>query len=89
MTSSEVQKKIESISYYHNRHIHSGALNICNAILRSKNFSLEIKQEVQIIKLKLEGLSEPWGYWESRASADYNMLKDVQECLDSIYELME
>ncbi|PKB18320.1 hypothetical protein [Flavobacterium sp. 5] len=88
MTHSEVQKKIESISYPENRYVHCGALNICDVILKSNNFSAEIKLEVKMLKLELKEYSEPWVGWE-RTSLDYNMLRDIQDCLNSIYELME
>jgi len=87
MTHSEVLKKIESISYYHNRYIHNGALNLCDGIVKGKHFSEEIKKKVLIIKIQLKELKEPWG--ETTTSPDNYMLKNVQDCLNSIYNLIE
>lgn len=89
MTSSNVKQKIDSISYPQNRYFHCGALNICEAILSSKNFSKKVKIEIRNIYLELKKLREPWGYWGKSNSPDSYMFNRIVECLDSIYELME
>lgn len=89
MTKSEVKQKIDSINYYSNRYIHNGACNLCVSILNSKKFSNKIKREVKIIELELRELQEPWCSWNSRTAPDFNMLKSICDCLNSIYGLME
>lgn len=89
MTNLDVQAKIDSISYYNNRYIHSGALNLCDSILVSNNFSNEIKIEIKSIQITLKKLKEPWGYWDKKESPDLIELREVQFCLNSIYDLME
>ncbi|KDN56705.1 hypothetical protein [Flavobacterium seoulense] len=88
MTCSDVKQKIDSITYTQNRYFHSGALNICEAILSSKNFSKKVQTDIRNIYLELKTLSEPWGYWEKRNSPDSYMFNRIVDCLDSIYELM-
>ncbi|WP_339919536.1 hypothetical protein [uncultured Flavobacterium sp.] len=89
MTKTDVISKIDSISFYQNRYIHTGAFNLCEAILREKHFSKNIKLKVQKIKTELEGLSEPWGYWENNSYPNQNTLNSVQDCLNALYRLME
>lgn len=89
MTKSDVKQKIDSINYYHNRYIHNGACNLCISILKSKKFSNKIKREVKKIELELQELEEPWSYWNNRSSPDFNVLNNISEYLNSIYELME
>lgn len=89
MTSSDVKKKIVSISYYENGYFHCGASKICEDILSSKNFSKKVKTDIRNIYLELKKLSEPWGYWGKSNSPDSYMFNRIVEFLDSIFELME
>lgn len=89
MISSDVKQKIESISYYHNRYFHCGALKICEDILSSKNFSKKVKIGIRKIYFELNKLDEPWGAWGNRSFPDFYTFNSITDCLDSIYELMD
>lgn len=89
MTNSEVRQKIDNINYYHNRYIHNGACVLCISILNSKNFSNKIKREVKKIELELRELKEPWSSYKNTTAPDFNILDSINNCLISIYALME
>lgn len=86
MTAQEIKNKIDSISYAQNQHIKSGALNVCDAMIKSKLLTKYGKGEVEKIKTEIQKIKDPW-LWNDKP--DFSDLHDLQNKINELYSILE
>ena len=86
MTAQEIKNKIDSISYYQNRHIKSNALNVCDLMIKSKILTKYGKSVVEKIKTEIEKIKDPW-LWNDKP--EFTDLNDIQNKINKLYRILE
>jgi len=86
MTAQEIKNKIDSISYYQNRHIKSNALNVCDVMIKSKLLTEYGKSVVEKIKTEIEKIKDPW-LWNDKP--EFTDLHDIQNKINKLYRILE
>ena len=86
MTAQEIKNKIDSISYYQNRHIKSNALNVCDVMIKSKLLTEYGKSVVEKIKTEIEKIKDPW-LWNDKP--EFTDLNDIQNKINKLYKILE
>jgi len=86
MNPQEIKNKIDSISYYQNRHIKNNALNLCDEIIKSKLLTKYGKSVVEKIKNEITKIEDPWS-WNSQSN--FTDLCDIQKKINELYSIFE
>ncbi|MEO8237774.1 MAG: hypothetical protein ABI793_06775 [Flavobacterium sp.] len=86
MTAQEIKNKIDSISYYQNRHIKSNALNVCDLMIKSKILTKYGKSVVEKIKTEIEKIKDPW-LWNDKP--EFTDLHYIQNKINKLYSILE
>lgn len=86
MNPQEIKNKIDSISYYQNRHIRNNALNLCDEIIKSKLLTKYGKSVVEKIKTEIAKIEDPWLLNDQR---DFTGLCDIQKKINELYSIFE
>ncbi|WP_286971925.1 hypothetical protein [Flavobacterium sp. UBA4854] len=86
MNPQEIKNKIDSISYYQNRHIKNNALNLCDEIIKSKLLTKYGKSVVEKIKNEITKIEDPWS---RNSQSNFTDLCDIQKKINELYSIFE
>lgn len=87
MNPQEIKNRIDSISYYRNRHIKDNALNLCDEIIKSKLLTKYGKSVVEKIKTEIAKIEDPWLLWNDQPN--FTDLCDIQKKINELYSIFE